>query len=375
MDKPNISKSKFLAGEIAKRAKVDKNDKKHPDTQINSKCNRTTQKCQIISQNSPMKSPQKSPTKSPTKSPIISQKSPRQLNSPYGNNNSKSFNHNGGLYSPYGNNNGQNSPIRGNNNNKIPSSPYKDKSPSILKSPIAIKVPSSPYKMESPTSITLNRYENIWLYKPRKNETITKFAGIDKDGNISSVPTADYKLPPSTQFAYNDKTNIDDDFITIGDIFLDKKGSKGQSYHFVAENMRNITAQIKQCANLREQYINEFKEYDLRIKGRVTLEKFEELLDIYENNQVYFQECLENGALTYNEICEGLTKLEYWFICIIQPYDKDEDGDYEDCKERERSKLTKGYSGYCDPDLYFYIQQPLPEKIVDYIEKQHKRYY
>lgn len=50
-------------------------------------------------------------------------------------------------------------------------------------------------------------------------------------------------------------------------------------------------------------------------------------------------------------------------------YDSEE---YDEWKTREQFKINKGYSGHCDPDLYFYIAQPLPEEIIKYIGISHK---
>jgi len=135
--------------------------------------------------------------------------------------------------------------------------------------------------------------------------------------------------------------------------------------------MRNIALQTN---NLRLLYANKFRPYDKNIKGKVSLEEYEELLEIYENDQVYYQDCIENGNLTYDELCIYLTELEYWFICITEPYnysDYDVD-DHTEWKTREQFKLNKGYSGYCDPDLYFYIKQPLPQETINYINYTHK---
>lgn len=273
--------------------------------------------------------------------------------------------------------------------NKIPVSPYL-KSPSKFKSPTVPKTPKlasspyhknlqipktpkspyglrSPYSLQSPTSPYI---KDPWIYNPTINEKYTKIIGIDEYGNLCKIPTVDYQLPQTTRNIIEENDGSDD-YIVIGDIFLDQKNSKGRDYNYVAQNMRNIALQTN---NLRKLYANKFRSFDKNIKGKVSFEQYEELLEIYENNQVYYQDCIENESLTYDELCICLTELEYWFICITEPYnysDYDVD-DHTEWKTREQFKLNKGYSGYCDPELYFYIKQPLPQEIINYINYTHK---
>ena len=248
---------------------------------------------------------------------------------------------------------------------KLVSSPYHKylQSPRTPKSPFAIK---SPYEIQSP----YNAKSNPWVYNSTANERFTKIIGIDEHGNLCKIPTVDYQLPQINRSVVedNDESN---DYILIGDIFLDQKNSKGRDYNYVSQNMRSIALQTN---NLRSFYANKFRPFDKNIKGKVSLEEYEELLEIYENNQVYYQDCIENGSLTYDQLCVYLTELEYWFICITEPYNYSEYDvdDYMEWKTREQFKLNKGYSGYCDPDLYFYIKQPLSQETISYINYTHK---
>lgn len=253
-------------------------------------------------------------------------------------------------------------------NNKLASSPYHKnlQSPKTQRSPYIIK---SPYMSQGQQSPYFNK-KDPWVYNPTINEKFTKVIGIDEYGNLCKIPTVDYQLPQTNRCTIeeHDESN---DYILIGDIFLDQKNSKGRDYNYVAQNMRSIALQTN---NLRSLYANKFRPFDNNIKGKVSLENYEELLEIYENNQVYYQDCIENSSLTYDQLCTCLTELEYWFICITEPYnynDYDVD-DYTEWKTREQFKLNKGYSGYCDPDLYFYIKQPLPQETINFIKYTHK---
>jgi hypothetical protein len=263
--------------------------------------------------------------------------------------------------------------------NKIATSPYhKEKclqspktprSPFMVKSPYMIETPYSPYTIETPYS-PYSKEKDPWVYNPTMNERFTKVIGIDDYGNTCKLPTVDYQLPQSVR-NITEENDGSDDYILIGDIFLDQKNSKGRDYNFVAQNMRNITLQTN---NLRSLYANKFRSFDKNIKGKVTLELYEESLEIYENNQVYYQDCIQNETLTYDQLCIYLTELEYWFICIVEPYDYDnyDPDEHSEWKSREQFKINKGYSGYCDPELYFYIKQPLTQEIIRYINYSHK---
>ena len=271
----------------------------------------------------------------------------------------------------------------------VPTSPYSKGSPS-MRSPIILKTPSkilrspyqkclqspktprSPYEIKSPY-VLQSPYSNKkdpWIYKPTNAEKYTKIIGVDEYGNLTKLPTVDYDLSQPDRCKI-EETDGSDDYIVIGDIFLDQKNSKGKGYNYVSENMKNISLRTNE---LRSLYANKFKQYNKNTKGKVNFQQYEDLLEIYENNQVYYQDCIQNGSMTYDQLCVSITELEHWFICIVEPYnyeDFDED-EYDEWKNRELFKLKKGYSGYCDPELYFYIQQPLPQNIINYIHFSHK---
>jgi hypothetical protein len=90
-----------------------------------------------------------------------------------------------------------------------------------------------------------------------------------------------------------------------------------------------------------------------KIIGVVSPEKFEELLLIYENNQMYYQDQLEDKTQEIALIRENLTILEHWFLLIIEPQPRNYD--LESWNDRYLSINQTGYSAYGDPDLQTYI--------------------
>ena len=88
-------------------------------------------------------------------------------------------------------------------------------------------------------------------------------------------------------------------------------------------------------------------------KGVVNMDQFEDALDVYENNQCYYLEHIENKPVLIND----LLALEKWFVLIVEP--EPIDADYEDMVdryEREYNKLVNQRSGFCDPDLEDHIK-------------------
>ena len=97
--------------------------------------------------------------------------------------------------------------------------------------------------------------------------------------------------------------------------------------------------------------------------GKVTRNKFEDALEVYENNQATYLDMLERGW-SKKEISSELTNLESWFICIIEPKPKSK-ADIHDWENREKKKLS-GKSAYCDPDCEELIT-PLPPQIMSIV--------
>lgn len=118
-----------------------------------------------------------------------------------------------------------------------------------------------------------------------------------------------------------------------------------------ALNMEQISTMIREAQNSLSNTLQEIPAQ----RGRVTRQTFDKFLDIYENNQEYYREYLENAngsEAVLQIIREQLTILERWFICVVEPRPRN---DAKDWAERELRKHKTGYSPYCDPGLMKYI--------------------
>ena len=203
---------------------------------------------------------------------------------------------------------------------------------------------------------------NPWLPPAVDGVADIKILAMTPIGTIPMVPTA-------TQRVYNNnipvtpkrtlKLNIIDDHNPLinAAIYLDCTKPEDRDYNFVSNRMKTISAAT---LDFNAKYKNTCRPLP-NVTGRVTPKTFEELLSIYENNQVYYQDCLDNITMfSIDTIRKGLTELEQWFICIIEPKSTDSDAEW---KNRELSKIDTGYSPYCDPELHKYIPTAPPHII------------
>lgn len=208
--------------------------------------------------------------------------------------------------------------------------------------------------------------EDPWLPQRTEGSSEVKIAAITPIGTIAMVPTTDKRPPTPRRLPFTPGRHLTlkvvndpdpNDPILTATIYLDC--TKDQDYDHVAARMRSIT---ENTLTLQRQYKNNLKPL-INVVGKVSSEVFEEALLIYENNQVYYQDRIDNNDLDIKTIQDRLTELEYWFLCIIEPRSND---NITDWIERERTKLIKGISAYCDPELYPYIT-PAPAHIRDLI--------
>jgi hypothetical protein len=81
-----------------------------------------------------------------------------------------------------------------------------------------------------------------------------------------------------------------------------------------------------------------------------TVEQFNEYLLIYENNQVYYQEQLEEPQADQVILGAGLVALERWFAAIQEPED------IEGALEHRQFLAKRGVTAHCDPELYPFLQ-------------------
>jgi len=212
-----------------------------------------------------------------------------------------------------------------------------------------------------------NKKDDSWMSPKREGSTDIKIIGWTPDGKPAPLPTS------YGNHTLSNKQNQMTDVSRIIDPITD--GSKvvslmnatvrfdytkpGDPGYDLGSKMRSIAANVQQCHSKLK---TDYKPIPL-IEGLISYDEYEELLAIYENNQVYYQEKLDDMSISLDEIKCGLTVLEYWFITIIEPEPLDK-RDVDDWKNREKDKFIKRRSPYCDPLLYEYID-PAPIQIIN----------
>jgi hypothetical protein len=187
---------------------------------------------------------------------------------------------------------------------------------------------------------------------------VKNFTMISND--LQKVPTTSI-IPPKTPRTLQKEKPIviEVDPMMNASIYL----NTGNDTKNVSSHMKSLSKNIK---GLQQQYKNVLKPVPSE-HGLVTKQKFEEFLSIYENNQVYYQEEIDDKTMDMEFIKRKLTELEHWFIAVIEPRPHD---DVEAWRHRENSKLIKGYSPYCDPELYTYIKQA-PLDLLSLVKRYH----
>lgn len=209
---------------------------------------------------------------------------------------------------------------------------------------------------------------NPWIPISEERSDYIRITGLTPLGNIISVPTSNQRIENrKLDVLLNDNNDVEPDPILKATILLDCTKSTDRDYHYVSNKMKRITQNI---INLQKQYTNKLLSCP-SVKGKVTSTKFKQYLSIYENNQVFYQDKLDDKTMTLDNIKIALTNLEHWFMAIIEP--KPPRDEIDMWREREKSKITTKRSPYCDPELYEYIT-PASDELINYISEQHIKY-
>lgn len=176
--------------------------------------------------------------------------------------------------------------------------------------------------------------------------------------DLQKVPTTDIIPPKTPRSMQREKLAMEVDPMMNASFYLNNGNNTNVSTH-----MKSLSKNIK---GLQHQYKNILKPIPSD-RSMVKKNRFDELLSIYENNQVYYQEQMDDATLDIEVIKQKLTELEHWFMAVVEPKPTD---DVEGWMKRENSKILTGYSPYCDPELHTYIK-PAPLDLLSLIKRYH----
>jgi len=221
----------------------------------------------------------------------------------------------------------------------------------------------------------LSSADNPWMSERTNGPKDIKIIGWTPSGTVTVLPTEvsrpvtptrrqsaiSHTIPSPTLRIINPETGkAKDDSFLQATVFFDHT-KPGEPGYDLGSKMRAISSTISQLhSKLQTEYRRMPAAY-----GIVNLEQFDETLAAYENNQVYFQERLDKKDMIEEEIKRGLTELEHFFMCVIEPRPNNAD-DIIDWQQREADKVIKRRSTFCDPELYKFITLA-PDAIINTI--------
>lgn len=139
---------------------------------------------------------------------------------------------------------------------------------------------------------------------------------------------------------------------------------------------KNKSIEIRTHVNQAQENMSNSYTKRPKIRGIVNQEQFDIALECYENNQMYYLELFDKNLINEKQLSARLTRLEKWFLQIIEPKPKKRSKYYKDdfelWQEREYGKLDNKLSGYCLPELKKYIAE-IQKEIFIYIKNCHKK--
>lgn len=186
------------------------------------------------------------------------------------------------------------------------------------------------------TAEMLREYHSQWMPTSERQEPVRGVASANINFQLAQTVSNHYHPV--------DAPDITSEFKDVSDMQFPTGYDKSEN-KAIASHMRSLIAASTSFARCHQ---TSYKNL-LPFMGMVNITQFNEALAVYENNQVYYQECIDDQSLSVQEITDGLIALEQWFAGIIEP---------AGCDNAEDHRIflaTKGITAYCDPELYPYL--------------------
>ncbi len=170
-------------------------------------------------------------------------------------------------------------------------------------------------------------------------------AGVTPFGTIARVPTLvgniSYERGQARPMEQEDVSDEDDPLFST-DIYLDLTKQEDRDYNYVSKRMQEISSAVQQ--NSRNTRLVRLLEVPYQVRGAVDKETFRSMLNIYENNQVFYQDSMDDETMDHDKICNCLRELEKWFVNVHRVGSRGNQG------------TIPGISKYCDPDIFQYLE-------------------
>lgn len=216
--------------------------------------------------------------------------------------------------------------------------------------------------------------DNPWIYEndviKRPRSCIRSLSIIGKLERVPTVSNEKYRILTEPKFSENKKKKMIDMSIKIDPIiktpfYFKNKNADPKEQKIVSKKMRKISENI---INMSYDYINELLVVPFDVTEVKDINNFNKMLELYENNQNFYAEKLENHDITKEELSKELTILEEWFCNIVEPKPKNS-YDVDDWKYREQFKIENGFSVFSDENLREFIH-PLKKELLDNIKNK-----
>jgi len=232
--------------------------------------------------------------------------------------------------------------------------------PEAYERELAPWIPKNPNKVPSYVIGLLPNGEHRKVPTEKISRYISE-SKISVPAGKSKIPVGPEKSSISVESSISESTGKSKLYVKSPPLLVPTNPVKEKNFS-IREGIKSIQKDLK----------NTFRECP-KLSGLVTQEQFEQCLDIYENNQVYYQQKFEDHVIDEETFKKKISVLEEWFICIIEPKPNTRETDeIIEWREREKDKLKNLYSSYCDPDLYEYLIRP-SDKFTKYITACHSK--
>lgn len=201
--------------------------------------------------------------------------------------------------------------------------------------------------------------------KNSKNEKIYNQSVVLSEDNTSlTLPVLPAKFTDrKVKNTKREQLSIQKDFIEESPLILywSTKVINHEKVDSVAENVKKCTQEVdlvyKSC---------------LKFSGEVSEEIWNEIVDIYENNQNFFYNKFINEEIEEEKYIKYINDLERWFCAVIEP-NIIENNTLEDVyvekdrNYRENYKIINSRSFFCKKEIEEIIL-PFPQELINYIK-------
>lgn len=257
----------------------------------------------------------------------------------------------------------------------------------------------SPSRLERPDNWRPVPLPDIWTPKSSGHSFTPEIANLTPLDTAARLPT----YPPN----YNNTTNLlatlnpvdpivaPEPPATIPPFFVEPQNKNDGRWSYVREKMTRLRAVIRYSTAQHQNVLQSCLPYT----GEVSQAIYDDCLDVYENNQLYYQDEAQRRGVALSVFANELQQLEEWFVALIEPAPpfpgraptfnpkrptarqcEERDrylylmSEYTEWHERAIHPLDNGHSVHCLPEVAELLR-PLPPLLLRYVYNIHLQKY